>query len=204
MGLLAEGSGVAANALKILGIDLQTTRRELDKIVQPGPLFPKGKLLLSPRTKKAIEHAIEESRALGHNYVGTEHLLLGLVHESEGVAAQVLINLGLALEDVRQTVFELVNQAVLDLLIQSVPLTEADAATDSEEPDARLQHLPAAAREILAEFDCQIDVLAEEKAEAFKAHDFEKAARLRDLEDKLKKLRTEFVDQWKDERPQRE
>src|SRR5580700_8652485 len=109
LGLVKEGSGVAANVLKNLDIDLRRIRLEVEKIVQAGPdMVTMGKLPQTPRAKKVIEYSIEEARNLNHNYVGTEHLLLGLLREQEGVAAQVLINLGLKLEDVREEVLNLV------------------------------------------------------------------------------------------------
>src|SRR5580658_8928913 len=108
LGLVKEGSGVAANVLKNLDIDLRKIRLEVEKIVQSGPdMVTMGKLPQTPRAKKVIEYSIEEARNLNHNYVGTEHLLLGLLREQEGVAAQVLINLGLKLEDVREEVLNL-------------------------------------------------------------------------------------------------
>src|SRR6266436_5857902 len=108
LGLVKEGSGVAANVLKNLDVDLRKIRLEVEKIVQSGPdMVTMGKLPQTPRAKKVIEYAIEEARQLNHNYVGTEHLLLGLLREQEGVAAQVLMNLGLKLEDVREEVLNL-------------------------------------------------------------------------------------------------
>lgn len=108
LGLVKEGSGVAANVLKNLDIDLRKIRLEVEKIVQAGPdMVTMGRLPQTPRAKKVIEYSIEEARNLGHNYVGTEHLLLGLLREQEGVAAQVLMNLGLKLEDVREEVLNL-------------------------------------------------------------------------------------------------
>src|SRR5215207_3374315 len=108
LGLVKEGSGVAANVLKNLDVDLRKIRNEVEKIVQAGPeMVTMGKLPQTPRAKKVIEYAIEEARNLNHNYVGTEHLLLGLLREQEGVAAQVLMNLGLKLEDVREEVLNL-------------------------------------------------------------------------------------------------
>ncbi|QVL32606.1 ATP-dependent Clp protease ATP-binding subunit [Telmatocola sphagniphila] len=110
LGLVKEGSGVAANVLKNLDIDLRKIRLEVEKIVQSGPTGEQvvmGRLPHTPRAKKVIEYSIEEARNLNHNYVGTEHLLLGLLREQEGVAAQVLMNLGLKLEDVREEVLNL-------------------------------------------------------------------------------------------------
>src|ERR1043165_2854656 len=108
LGLVKEGGGVAANVLRNLDIDLRNIRQEVQKIVQPGPdMVTMGKMPQTPRAKKVIEYSIEEARNLNHNYVGTEHLLLGLLREQEGVAAQVLMNLGLKLEDVREEVLNL-------------------------------------------------------------------------------------------------
>jgi len=108
LGLVKEGSGVAANVLQNLDIDLKKIRLEIEKIVQTGPdLVSVGQLPFTPRVKKVLEYAIEEARAMGHNYIGTEHQLLGLLREQEGVAAQVLLNLGVKLEDVREEIIEL-------------------------------------------------------------------------------------------------
>src|SRR6201987_4237349 len=113
LGLVKEGSGVAANVLKNLDIDLRKIRLEIEKIVQSGPaMVTMGKLPQTPRAKKVIEYPIEEAPNLNHNYVGTEHLLLGLLREQEGVAAQVLMNLGLKLEDVREEVLSLLGHGM--------------------------------------------------------------------------------------------
>lgn len=113
LGLVKEGSGVAANVLKNLEVDLRKIRLEVEKIVQSGPdMVTMGKLPQTPRAKKVVEYAMEEARNLNHNYVGTEHLLLGLIREQEGVAAQVLMNLGLKLEDVREEVLNLLGHGV--------------------------------------------------------------------------------------------
>jgi ATP-dependent Clp protease ATP-binding subunit ClpC len=105
LGLVKEGTGVAANVLKNLNIDLRKIRLEVEMIVAAGPeTVTIGKLPQTPQSKKVLEHAIEEARNLNHNYVGTEHLLLGLLRQQEGVAAQVLMILGLKLEDVREEV----------------------------------------------------------------------------------------------------
>lgn len=108
LGLIKEGSGVAANVLKNLDIDLRKIRLEVEKLVRSGPdLVTMGRLPQTPRAKKVIEFSMEEARSLNHNYVGTEHLLLGLLREQEGVAAQVLMNLDLKLEEVRREVLNL-------------------------------------------------------------------------------------------------
>jgi hypothetical protein len=111
LGLVKEGSGVAANVLKNLDIDLRKIRLEIEKVVQPGPdMVTRGKLPQTPRAKKVIEYSIEEARNLNHNYVGTEHLLLGLLREQEGVANHVLSKMGIALQVVRQEVLNIIGQ----------------------------------------------------------------------------------------------
>jgi hypothetical protein len=113
LGLIKEGSGVAANVLKNLDIDLRKVRREVEKIIQPGPdMVTMGKLPQTPRVKKVIDYAIDEARNLIHNYIGTEHLLLGLLREEEGVAAQVLMNLGVKLPDVRKEVLQILGYEI--------------------------------------------------------------------------------------------
>ncbi len=110
LGLIQEGSGVAANVLKNLDVDPRKVRSEIERILQHGvggEQVVLGRMPHTPRTKKVIEYAIEEAKGLNHSYVGTEHLLLGLLREEEGVAAQVLMNLGLKREDVREEVLNL-------------------------------------------------------------------------------------------------
>jgi ATP-dependent Clp protease ATP-binding subunit ClpC len=113
LGLVKEGSGVGATVLKNLDVDIKKLRLEVEKLVKSGPdMVTMGKLPQTPRAKKVIEYAIEEARSLNHNYVGTEHILLGLLRESEGIAAQVLMNIGLKLEEVRQEVLNLLGAGV--------------------------------------------------------------------------------------------
>ncbi|MFT5303632.1 MAG: ATP-dependent Clp protease ATP-binding subunit ClpC, partial [Mariniblastus sp.] len=113
LGLVKEGTGVAANVLKNLDVDLRKIRLEVEKLVQSGPeMITMGKLPQTPRAKKVIEYSMEEARNLNHNFVGTEHILLGLLREQEGVAAQVLMNLGLKLEEVREEVLNLLGNGL--------------------------------------------------------------------------------------------
>ncbi|MGD8399431.1 MAG: ATP-dependent Clp protease ATP-binding subunit [Bacillota bacterium] len=107
LGLVAEGDGVAAKALEVLNINLKAIRQEIEKIIGVGEPNPFGDIPFTPRAKRVLELAIEEGRQMGHNYVGTEHILLGLIREGEGVAAQVLRNLGAELETVRKQVLTL-------------------------------------------------------------------------------------------------
>jgi ATP-dependent Clp protease ATP-binding subunit ClpA len=106
LGLVKEGSGVAANVFKNLGIDPNKIALKILEIVQPCPSseIVMGRLPHTPRAKKVLEYSIEESRLLGHNHVGTEHLLLGLVRETEGIAAVVLTDFGLTLDRTREAI----------------------------------------------------------------------------------------------------
>lgn len=107
LGLVQEGSGVAANVLRNMDVELRKIRMEVEKMVKSGSnVIQMGQLPFTPRAKKVLELALEEANNLGHNYIGTEHLLLGLLRENESVAALVLLNLGLKLEDVREEVLE--------------------------------------------------------------------------------------------------
>ncbi|MSR75477.1 MAG: ATP-dependent Clp protease ATP-binding subunit [Planctomycetes bacterium] len=107
LGLVQEGSGVAANVLKNLDVDLKRVRQELEKLVKSGVgMTTMGQLPFTPRAKMVLEFALEEASNCGHNYVGTEHLLLGLIKEKEGKAARVLQSLGIKLESVREEVLE--------------------------------------------------------------------------------------------------
>ncbi len=108
LGLVKEGSGVGANVLKHLDVDLRKVRLEVEKLIRASPETAiAGKLPQTPRAKTVIQYAMEEARNLNHNYVGTEHLLLGLLREGEGVAGQVLTNLGLGIDDVREGIIDL-------------------------------------------------------------------------------------------------
>jgi ATP-dependent Clp protease ATP-binding subunit ClpC len=108
LGLVQEGSGVAANVLRNLDIDLKKIRLELEKFVKSGsPTMTVGQLPFTPRAKRVLELSMEEANNLNHNYIGTEHLLLGLLREHDGYAARVLMSLGVKLEDVREEVMEI-------------------------------------------------------------------------------------------------
>ncbi|MFQ5523998.1 MAG: ATP-dependent Clp protease ATP-binding subunit [Acidimicrobiia bacterium] len=109
LGLLNEGEGIAAQALESMGIDLNSVRDEVVKIIGQGQQSPSGHIPFTPRAKKVLELSLREALQLGHNYIGTEHILLGLIREGEGVAAQVLQQLGAELQKVRQTVIQLLS-----------------------------------------------------------------------------------------------
>jgi len=110
LGLVHEGDGVGAKALESLGISLDVVRQRVEEIIGQGqPPTPSGHIPFTPRAKKALERSLRESLRLGHGYIGTEHILLGLIREGDGVAAQVLVKLGADLDRVSQQVIQLVN-----------------------------------------------------------------------------------------------
>ena len=108
LGLIHEGEGVAAKALESLGISLDAVRQQVEEIIGRGQEAPSGHIPFTPRAKKVLELSLRESLQLGHNYIGTEHLLLGLIREGDGVAAQVLVRLGADLYRVRHQVIQLI------------------------------------------------------------------------------------------------
>jgi ATP-dependent Clp protease ATP-binding subunit ClpA len=139
LGLVHEGDGVAAMALSELDISLGAVREQVEEIVGPGDSAPTGHIPFTPRAKKVLELSLREALQLGHNYIGTEHILLGLIREGEGVAAQVLTALGADLERVRQT--------VIRLLSSSVGRKEATTGTQVDDPlsaitEATVTHEP--------------------------------------------------------------
>src|SRR5690606_31743375 len=109
LGLIHEGEGVAAKALQSLGISLEGVRQQVEQIIGQGQQAPSGHIPFTPRAKKVLELSLREALQLGHNYIGTEHILLGLIREGEGVAAQVLVKLGADLNRVRQQVIQLLS-----------------------------------------------------------------------------------------------
>jgi ATP-dependent Clp protease ATP-binding subunit ClpC len=109
LGLIHEGEGVAAKALESLGISLEAVRAQVEEIIGQGQQAPSGHIPFTPRAKKVLELSLREALQLGHNYIGTEHILLGLIREGEGVAAQVLVKLGADLNRVRQQVIQLLS-----------------------------------------------------------------------------------------------
>src|SRR6187401_2425889 len=109
LGLIHEGEGVAAKALESLGISLDGVREQVQEIIGQGQQAPSGHIPFTPRAKKVLELSLREALQLGHNYIGTEHILLGLIREGEGVAAQVLVKLGADLGRVRQQVIQLLS-----------------------------------------------------------------------------------------------
>ena len=127
LGLIREGEGVAAKALDSLGISLEAVRLRTEDIIGRGQYAQEGHIPFTPRAKRVLELSLLESRELGHRYIGTEHILLGLIHEGEGVAAQVLTGLGADLQVVRDQV----TQLLADYARRTAEAA-ADAADDPE------------------------------------------------------------------------
>jgi ATP-dependent Clp protease ATP-binding subunit ClpC len=109
LGLVHEGEGVAAKAMEAMEISLEAVRQQVEEIIGRGETAPSGHIPFTPRAKKVLELSLRESLQLGHDYIGTEHILLGLLREGEGVAAQVLVRLGADLNRVRQQVLQLLS-----------------------------------------------------------------------------------------------
>ena len=173
LGLIHEGEGVAAMSLESLGISLEAVRAQVEEIViGQDKSAPTGPIPFTPRAKKVLELSLREARQLGHNYIGTEHILLGLIREGEGVAAQVLVKLGASLDRVREQVIALVSGHAGGTL----PAEPAGAPT-------RLMHLTVPAE--LREVEEQLVQVRREKMAAINADDFEQAAGLRDKERQL-------------------
>src|SRR5262249_17104487 len=155
LALVAEDSGVAAHVLRNLGLDLATIRRQVESIAQPGPdvIFAPG-AAQTPRLQRILEQAINEARSLRHPHVGTEHLLLGLLREQEGAAAQILMNLGLNPDRVREEILCLMSGPSPDYHPESGrrPLPESE-----EVPPTETQTWPECVRTALGDLAAQID-----------------------------------------------
>ena len=147
LGLIKEGSGVAANVLKNLDVSLHKAEELVKNIVQAGPdMVTMGKLPQTPRAKKVVEYAIEEARNLNHSYLGTEHLLLGLLREKEGVASQVLNECGCKLEDVKEEVLMMLGKGI----------------AKEEESPKRYNEIMERIRELSGLPDCKLEDVKEE------------------------------------------
>ncbi len=133
LGLLHEGAGVAARALETLGISLEAVRQQVEEIIGEGQYAPSGHIPFTPRAKRVLELSLSEALRLGHHYIGTEHILLGLIREGEGVAAQVLVRLGADLSRVRQQVIQLVHgYQGKDPAFESLDFEQAGLLSDGE------------------------------------------------------------------------
>jgi len=209
LGLIREGEGVAAKALESLGISLAAVRQQVEEIIGQGQQAPTGEIPFTPRAKKVLELALREARQLGHNYIGTEHILLGLIREGEGVAAQVLVRLGADLNRVRQQVIQLLHgyqgkeaeaagvgppgragpqdRRLVSQLLDRVAAMESRLSAIEQRvgtgPDTR-------------ELEQQIDQARRDRDAAVSAQDYENAAVLRDGEKQLAAEKAALQEQW--------
>src|SRR5258705_6430233 len=147
LGLIHEGEGVAAKALESLGLSQEAVRRQVEEIIGQGERAPSGHIPFTPRAKKVLELALREALQLGHNYIGTERILLGLIREGEGVAAQVLVKLGADLNRVRQQVIQLLHGYQGKEQVQVGGNDQATAQAGSQILDQFGRNLTQAARD---------------------------------------------------------
>jgi Clp amino terminal domain, pathogenicity island component len=203
LGLIHEGEGVAAKALESLGISLDAVRQQVEEIIGQGQQAPSGHIPFTPRAKKVLELTRREAEQLGHNYIGTEHILLGLIREGNGVAAQVLVMLGADLNRVRLTVIQLLHGHPA-----REPVPTRSAAQELRLPpglQARLdeveQRLAAIEQQLgtgpdTSDLDEQIAQVCREKESAIDARDYEQAASLRGREKELLASKAARQEQW--------
>jgi ATP-dependent Clp protease ATP-binding subunit ClpC len=200
LGLIHEGDGVAAKALESLGISLEAVRQQVKESIGQGQQAPSGHIPFTPPAKKVLQLSRREALQLGHSYIGTEHLLLGLIREGEGVAAQVLVRLGADLNRVRQQVIQLLHghEASGRMAAARAALgggladrgQRKRAARILDQLDAIESRLSALERRVGAEpevreLDQTIARVREDKESAIDVQDFEGAAQLRDQERQL-------------------
>jgi hypothetical protein len=184
LGLISEGGGVAARALESLGIGLDAVRQQVEEIIGQGQQAPSGHIPFTPRAKKVLELSLRESMQLGHTYIGTEHILLGLIREGDGVAAQVLVRLGADLNRVRQQVIQLL------------------AGRAAAEPGPGVDVRPEMAEQRAgigpdtSDLDEQIEAARAGKQAAIDAQDFEQAVSQRDRETQLLAAKAARQKQW--------
>jgi ATP-dependent Clp protease ATP-binding subunit ClpA len=203
LGLIHEGEGVAAKALESLGISLDAVRQQVEEIIGEGQQAPSGHIPFTPRVKKVLELSRREMSQLGHSYIGTEHILLGLIREGDGVAAQVLVTLGADLNRVRQQVISLLHGHQ-----PQEPVSARSATGKYTLPSAVHARLEAVEQRLAAmeqrvgngpetsDLDEQIERIRSERHAAADAEDYEQAAALRDREKELLASRAARQEQW--------
>ena len=184
LGLIREGEGVAAVTLKALGISLAPVRQQVEEIIGSGQETPQGHIPFTPRAKQVLELSLRESLQLGHDYIGTEHILLGLIREGNGVAAQVLVKLGADQNRVRQQVVQLLHGRAAE-----EPGPGVKAGLEVAEPRAGIGL-------DTSDLDEQIEAARAEKEAAVDAQDFERAVSLRDREKQLLAAKAARQAQW--------
>jgi ATP-dependent Clp protease ATP-binding subunit ClpA len=193
LGLIHEGEGIAAKALESLGISLDAVRQQVEEIIGQGQEAPSGHIPFTPRAKKVLELSLRESLQLGHNYIGTEHILLGLIREGDGVAAQVLVRLGADLNRVRQQVIQLIAGRPPR---EGAPGPEVQARLDVAEGRLAALEQRVGTGPDTSDLDEQIAQVRREKESAVDAQDYEQAAALRNREKELLASKAARQEQW--------
>jgi len=206
LGLIGEGEGVAARALESLGISLDAVRQQVEQVIGRGQQAPSGHIPFTPRAKKVMELALREANDLGHSYIGTEHILLGLIREGDGVAAGVLTGLGADRPQVRQQVTQLLGGragkgapgAGSRLGKRARTRLLEDALAQIGSLDQRLAAIErwVGMRPDLDDLDEKIAQARREKEAAIDTQDFEAAAALRDKEKDLLATKASREKQW--------
>ena len=203
LGLIHEGEGVAARALESLGISLDAVRQQVQEIIGQGEEAPSGHIPFTPRAKKVLELSLREALQLGHNYIGTEHILLGLIREGDGVAAQVLVKLGADLNRVRQQVIQLLHGYQGKELEpgrwpprEGALVTKAQARLDAVEGRLAVLEQRVGTGPDTSDLDKQIDRVRGERHAAADAQEYEQAASLRDREKELLASKAARQEQW--------
>jgi Clp amino terminal domain, pathogenicity island component/UvrB/uvrC motif len=208
LGLIHEGEGVAAKTLESLGISLEAVRQHVEEVIGRGQQAPSRHIPFTPRAKKVLELSSREAFQLGHHYIGTEHILLGLIREGEGVGAQVLVELGADLNRVRQQVIQLLHghqhrepQAAFGGPQRARLPSDLPAGMDVIEPRLSAIERRVGGGPDTADLDEQIAQLQQDRESAIDAQDFEQAASLRDRERQLLADKTARQQQWEAAHP---
>ena len=210
LGLIHEGEGVAAKALESLGISLEAVRQQVEEIIGQGQQAPSGHIPFTLRAKKVLELSLREALQLGHNYIGTEHILLGLIREGDGVAAQVLVKLGADLNRVRQQVIALLHGRQSEGRETVHPGLWAGTVGGSEPRllsalQARVSAIESRLAVIeqrvgtgpdTSDLDQQIEQVRAERAAAADAEEYEQAALLRDRGKQLLTEKAARQEEW--------
>ena len=210
LGLIHEGEGVAAKALESLGISLEAVRQQVEEIIGQGQYAPSGHIPFTPRAKKVLELSLREALQLNHNYIGTEHILLGLIREGDGVASQVLVKLGADLNRVRQQVIQLLQgyqgkgRDTVQAELWAGPvggserrlLSTLRARVSAIESRLAVIEQRVGTGPDTSDLDQQIEQVRAERAAAADAEEYEQAALLRDRGKQLLAEKAARQEEW--------
>jgi Clp amino terminal domain, pathogenicity island component/UvrB/uvrC motif len=205
LGLIHEGEGVAAKALESLGVSLEAVRQQVEAIIGQGQQAPVGHIPFTPRAKKVMELALREALQLGHQYIGVEHILLGLIREGEGVAAQVLVRLGADLSRVRQQVVQLVSGQEPGPAParprERGMLSRVETRLDAIEARLAVIEQRVGTGPDTGGLDEQIERVRGQRQAAADAQQYEQAAQLRDQEKQLLADKAALQEDWAADHP---